>query len=55
MPVAVSGDGTATIQVAEPRILLTSLNANIAANNISEQGRNFGNLTLTANTMRRTF
>jgi len=46
----ISGDGGATIRVAEPRVLLSSLNANIAANGVSANGKNFGDFTLNANT-----
>jgi translocation and assembly module TamB len=45
-----SVDGGATIRATEPRILLTSLNTNIAASGISAQGKNFGDLSLTART-----
>lgn len=45
-----SGDGAATVRAGEPRVLLTSLNANLTANGIAMQGTNLGNLTLTANT-----
>ncbi len=42
--------GAATIQPGPRHILLTSLNAHVAANGLASQGKNFGNLTLDANT-----
>lgn len=45
-----SANGAAAVQEAEPRVLLRDLDANVAANGIAAQGKNFGDLTLTANT-----
>jgi translocation and assembly module TamB len=46
----IAGDGGATVSEKAPCVLLTSLNANVAANGVSVQGKNFGDLSLTANT-----
>ena len=46
----ISGDGVADIRTAVPRILVTSLNANVTARGIAAGGKQFGDLTFTANT-----
>ncbi len=45
-----NASGELTLQSAAPRILFTSLNANLAVNGIAAGGRNYGNLKLTAAT-----
>ena len=45
-----SGDGAATIRTGNPRVLMTSLNADIAATGISAEGKTLGDITLKANT-----
>jgi translocation and assembly module TamB len=45
-----SANGAATIHEKDPRILFSSLNANLSASGISAEGRNFGDLKLTATT-----
>ena len=42
--------GAATLQSASPAILLTAVNANISASGITAEGKQLGNLKLTANT-----
>jgi translocation and assembly module TamB len=46
----ISGDGVANIRTGSPRVLVTSLNANVTVNGIAAEGKQFGDLTLTANT-----
>jgi len=48
--VILSADGAATVQAAEPRVLLTRVNANIAATGLVAQGKQLGSLNLNANT-----
>ena len=48
--VQINTSGAAQVRVGDPRILLTSLNARVAGSAIKAQGRNLGDLTLTANT-----
>lgn len=45
-----AANGAATVRETEPRVLFRDLNANVAATGIAAQGKNFGDLTLTANT-----
>jgi translocation and assembly module TamB len=45
-----TANGAGAVREGSPRILFSRLNANVAANGIAIQGKNFGNLTLTANT-----
>jgi translocation and assembly module TamB len=46
----IAATGAAAVRESEPRILLRDLTANLAANGIAAQGKNFGDLTVTANT-----
>lgn len=48
--VDVSASGAASIHEKDPRVLLSSLNANVTATGLTAQGRNYGDLKLTANT-----
>lgn len=45
-----AANGAATVKEQEPRILFQDLNANVAAIGLAAQGKNFGDLRLTANT-----
>lgn len=42
--------GAATVRESDPKVLFSDLNANIAVNGITAEGRNFGDLKLTAKT-----
>ena len=44
----INASGAASIVQKEPYVLFSNLNANIAANGISAQGHNYGDLRLTA-------
>ncbi len=46
----VSGEGVANIRAKSPRMLLSNLNANVAATGISAEGKSFGDLSFNANT-----
>ncbi len=46
----ISADGSAALHTAAPRILLTSLNADVAGSQLVENGKNLGRLNLTAHT-----
>jgi translocation and assembly module TamB len=48
--VDVSANGAAFIHVKDPRVLFSSLNANVAATGLSAQGHNYGDMKLTATT-----
>jgi translocation and assembly module TamB len=45
-----AANGAATVREAAPRVQIRELNANIAATGLAAQGKNFGDLTLTADT-----
>jgi translocation and assembly module TamB len=45
-----TANGAATLRQTEPRILARDLNLNFTGKGIAAQGKNFGDLTLTANT-----
>ena len=45
-----NASGAAEVRASSPRVLMTDLNANVAANGIAAQGKNYGDLTLTAST-----
>ena len=45
-----SANGAASIHEKDPRVLFSSLNANLAATGLSAQGHNYGDLKLTATT-----
>ncbi len=45
-----NANGAAQLSASEPRVLLKDLNAKLAANRIAAQGKNYGDLTLNANT-----
>jgi translocation and assembly module TamB len=46
----IAANGAATVRQAETRVLFHDLAANVTATGIAAQGKNFGDLTLTANT-----
>ncbi len=46
----VNANGAVTLQTASPAILIKAVNANISANGITVEGKQFGSLKLTANT-----
>jgi translocation and assembly module TamB len=48
--VQVDANGAAQIRPSEPRILISDLNGNVKATGLATDGKNLGNLTLTANT-----
>ncbi len=48
--VQLSANGTAEIRASEPIVLPKDLNAKLVANRITAQGKNYGDLTLNANT-----
>ncbi|HWE52191.1 MAG TPA: translocation/assembly module TamB domain-containing protein [Bryobacteraceae bacterium] len=48
--VEIAANGAGTVQPDSPWVLFNKLNAHVAATGIAAQGKNFGNLTLTANT-----
>jgi len=48
--VDLSASGAATIHEKDPRILFRTLNANLAASGITAEGKNYGDLKLTATT-----
>jgi translocation and assembly module TamB len=45
-----TADGSAEIRASEPRVLLQNLKANLAANQITAEGKNYGDFTLNADT-----
>src|SRR5205823_5308352 len=45
-----NANGEGTVRAGSPRVLFTRLNARVGANGLAAQGKNFGNLSLTANT-----
>ncbi len=45
-----SARGAAEVRASEPRLLLKDLNAKLAVNRVAAQGKNYGDLTLNANT-----
>lgn len=49
----INANGAVTLQTASPAILITAVNANISANGIAAEGKQLGNLKLTANTQGR--
>ena len=46
----IQASGAATVHANDPRIMVSTLDANVAATGIAANGRNFGDLKLTANT-----
>ncbi|MDQ6704438.1 MAG: translocation/assembly module TamB domain-containing protein, partial [Acidobacteriota bacterium] len=46
----IAANGTATVREKSPLILFRDLNADVKATGLAAQGKNFGDLTLTANT-----
>src|SRR5260370_27251969 len=48
--VQLTASGTAELREAEPRLMVKNLDADVAANRITAQGKNYGDLTLNAKT-----
>ena len=46
----ITANGAGSVQEKDPKVLFSSLNANVSATGLAAQGTNFGDLTLTANT-----
>jgi len=47
----IEANGAASVRESDPKVLFSDLNANVAVNGIAAEGRNFGDLKLTAKTV----